>query len=104
MCKHKRRSKRNERYEGPTIQLGSELAVSHASNRCMRSPWHLLWLIWPLTMLIKWLVPTLLVLWTTLATRMVVVVNAQTMLAMVLIGVGLVLVLRSRRNDEHPYD
>ena len=104
MCRHKRRMARTERYEGSTIQSGGELAVMNASQHCMRSPWHLLWLIWPLMLLIKWLVPTLLLLWTTLAARLFSAVNAQMVLAILLIGAGLVLVLRRDRGGEHPYD
>lgn len=38
-------------YEGETRQL--RLQTDRHELRCLRSPWHALWLIWPLTYVLK---------------------------------------------------
>lgn len=89
---------RSEVYEGPTVRLDTPAGVSvqgHSGSCGHHWPWHLLWLIWPLFFLAKWLVPLIVsavtALFTSLTTPIVLTIP---LLPLVLIGVGIVLLLR----------
>ena len=106
MCKRKQHTS-VEPYDGPTVHLGDGTAAMNqgSSHRCMHSPWHLLWLLWPLSFLVKWAIPTLASTWiAVVAYATSWSFTPQTLLATIFIGCGLFLIMRRTREDDRPYD
>lgn len=81
-------------YDGETRQLALESETGSSACRWRGFPWWSLWLLWPLAMLLKALVP---VVAGSFALLMQPIVLEITLLPLILIGIGLVVLLAARR-------
>ncbi len=81
-------------YEGETRRLSLESETGSNACRWRGFPWWSLWLLWPLAMLLKALVP---VVGGSIALLMQPIVLEITLLPLILIGIGLMVLLAARR-------
>jgi hypothetical protein len=104
MCKRRQhtpmaRLAAGQAYEGRTVLLDTP-HDRPAAHRCRRFPWWTLWLLWPLLVGLKWLIP----LWVNLVSTAAGAVSSAggAIAASVLIAAGLILIWRSETTkDEH---
>jgi hypothetical protein len=90
-------------YEGKTVPLNASLMHDdgYTGRRCVRFPWWMLWLIWPLGLLVMVARKSWLAMWATLTHTLGESPLFQPgLLPLLLIGAGVVILLHARRRRD----